>query len=78
VSILYEDLLKCMIRSCCILRAVRNVLVKVVEINGKLVLCSEIFSRKSWYLCDKMEKYGTDMHSTRGSIIRRVKKLRAL
>ena len=32
---LYEDLLKCMIISCCILLRMRNVLVKLLEIKEK-------------------------------------------
>jgi hypothetical protein len=35
VFTLHEDLLKCMITSCCILLAMRNILFKMVEVNKK-------------------------------------------
>jgi hypothetical protein len=83
VGTLHEDLLKCMITSCCILLGMRNVWLKhfsfqVVKINENArFMFSIFFLRKSCYLCDKVEKYGTVTQATRGSIIRRIKKLRA-
>ena len=38
----------------------------------------QLFSRKSYHLCDKEEKYGTAMQATCDNIIRRMNKLRAL